>query len=101
MAADVIGLMHHHRAVLVALVGDAAEMRDDGVVLGQEIAADQHGRAMHRRRLDHDHGGAAARALAVVAEMAVARQALVAHVRGVGAEDDAVLQLEMVRASRA
>jgi hypothetical protein len=28
--------MHHHRAVLVAFVGDAPEMRDDRVVLGQE-----------------------------------------------------------------
>src|SRR5262245_37877207 len=87
--------MHHHRAVLVALVGDAAEMRDHRVVLGQEVAADQYGRAMNRRRLDHDHGGAAARPLAVVAEVAVARQPLMAHVRRVGAEDDTVLQLEM------
>ena len=100
MAADMVGLMHHDRAMLVALVGDAAEMGDDRVVLGQEVAADQHGGAVHRRRLHHDHGGSAPRPFAVVAEMPVARQPLMAHIDGVGAEDDAVLQFQMPQFDR-
>ena len=91
MAADMIGLMHHDGAVLVALVGDAAKMGDDRVVLGQEVAADQHCRTVYRRRLHHDHRSPAPRPLAVIAEMPVAWQAFMAHIDGVGAEDDAVM----------
>ena len=73
-------------------VGDLAEMRDDLVGRMAEIAARQHGGAMHRHRLDHDHRRAAAGALLVIAAMALAGQALLRHVGGVRAEDDAVAQ---------
>ena len=56
-------------------VGDLAEMRDDLVARMAEIAAGQHGGAMHRHRLDHDHRRAAAGALLVIAAMALAGQA--------------------------
>ena len=67
-------------------------MGNHRVALGEEVAASQHPGAVHRHRLDDDHRRAAAGALAVIAEMAVPGQALVAHVDGVGAEHHPVRQ---------
>ena len=92
VSADVVDLVDHHRAVLVAFVGDAQEVRDYAVVVVAEVGPDQHAGAVRRRRLDDDHRGAAPGALAVIGEVAVAGQPVDAHVRGMGAEDDAVLE---------
>ena len=92
MAAYVVDLVDHHRAVLVAFVGDAPEVRNDAVVVMEKVGPDQHAGAVRRRGLDDDHRGAAPGALAVIGEVAVAGQPVVAHVRGMGAEDDAVLE---------
>ena len=88
VGADVIDLVAHDGAVAVALVGDPAEVGDHGVV-GHEVAAREDRRRMRRGGLDHDHPGAAARTLPVVAEVALGRQPALRHVRGVRAEDDA------------
>ena len=92
MGADVIHLMDHHRAVLMAGIGDAPEMGNDRVAFGQEIAPGQHRGLMDRRGLDDDHRRAAAGPLAVIAEVALRRQPLDAHIGGMGAEVEAVLQ---------
>ena len=73
VAADVVHLVDHHRAVAVALVGDLAEMRDDAVVVpdhpGEERIAPSQARdevvtdlvadASRRIRAARDGGAAA------------------------------------------
>ena len=78
--------------MLVAGVGDPPEVRDHGVVAVAEVAAGEDRGAVHRHRLDHDHRGPADGALQVVAEVALGGQALRAHVGGMGAEVQAVLE---------
>ena len=90
MGADVIELLDHHRAMLMAGVGDAPEVFDDAVVAMPKVTAREHRGAVHRHRLDHDHRGPANRTLPVVAEMALHGQPLDAHVGGVRAEVEAV-----------
>ena len=41
MTADMVELMDHYGAVLMALIGDAPEMRDHSIVFMQEIGTDQ------------------------------------------------------------
>ena len=97
MTADVIDLVDHHRAVAVALVCDATEVRDDRVVLVAEVAAGQHPGSVRRRRRDDDHRRAATGAFAIIAEVAVDGQATLAHVGGVCAKHDAVLERLMAQ----
>ena len=92
MLTDVINLLDHHRAVLVAGLGDEPKGRHDGVVLMTEVAPREHRGGVSGHRLDDDHRGAAGGALAVVAEMARAGQTLLGHVGGVRAEIEAVLE---------
>ena len=91
MAADMIDLMAHDCAVAVAFVGDLLEVGNDAVVVAQ-VAARQDCSVVGRGRLDHDHGCATARAFAVVTEMPVGRQAVLGHVRGMGAKHDAAFE---------
>jgi hypothetical protein len=98
--ADVIDLVDHHRAVLVAGLGDGPEGRDDGVVLVAEVAPCQDPGAMGGYGLDHDHRGASTCPLGVVAQVPRAGQAVLGHVRGVGAEHDAVLQRRVPQGER-
>jgi len=100
VGADVIELLDDRRAVALDLLGDAPEVGHDGIVVVAEVSADDDGGAVHRHGFDHDHRGTAPRPLAVVAEVALAGQALLAHVRRVRAEDDAVLQREMAQGQR-
>ncbi len=100
VGADVIELLDNVRAFGMNRIGDAAEMRDDGIIVGAEIAARQHRGPVDRHRLHHDHRGPAHRALAVIAEMPLARQAIDAHVGGVRAEHDAVAQAEVSQLQR-
>ena len=86
MCADVVELLDHHRAVLVAGVGDAAKVRDHAVVAVAEVASGEDRGRMDRHRLHDDHRGPARGPLAVVAEMTFGRQALGTHIGGVGAE---------------
>jgi hypothetical protein len=51
-------------------VGHAAKMRNDSIVRRTEIAPRQHGRLMHRHRLDDNHRRAAHGALGIVSDMA-------------------------------
>ena len=100
MGADMIKLLDDGAAVILHLFGDAAKVGDDGIVIGQEVAAGQNRRAMDRHRFDHDHARTAPGALAVVAKVPLAGNALFAHVGGMGAEHDAVLQREMTQPQR-
>ena len=92
---DMVELVHHDRAVGVAFIGDLAEMRDHLVALGKEIPANEDAGPMRRGGLHHDHGGPSPRPLAVVAEVTGPRDALVAHVDRMRAEDDAVLERDV------
>ena len=92
VGANMVELLDHHRPVLVAGVGDAAEVRDHAVVAVAEVAPGEHRGAVDRHRLDHDHRRPAHGPLEVVAEVALGRQALGAHVGGVGAEVQAMLE---------
>ncbi len=100
MRADVVELLDDMCALGMHRVGDAAEMRDDGIVVGAEVAARQHRGLVDRHRLHHDHRGPAHRALAVIAEMPLAGQPALAHVGGVRAEHDAVAQREVSQLQR-
>jgi hypothetical protein len=90
--ADMIKLVADHSPFRLYSVGDLAEVRNDLVRSGPEVAACEKCRFVHRHRLDHDHTGAAQRALSVIAKVAFTRQAMVSHVGGVRAEHDAVAQ---------
>ena len=91
MLADVVELMHHHRAMRMAGVGDLAEMRDDRVALMPENCRGSAPPVRWTGTGSTTIIAAPPRARSsVVAEMALAGQALLTHVGGVGAEDDAV-----------
>ena len=90
--ADVIDLMDHHRAMLVARVGEAAKVRNYCVVGMNEVAAGEDRGAVGGDRFDHDHRCAATGALGVVPEVALPWKPLLGHVRGVCAEVEAMLQ---------
>jgi hypothetical protein len=90
--ADMIDLVKHRCAVGMAFIGDASEVGNDLVAFGEKIPANQDAGSMGRYRFDNDHAGAATGALSVVSEMSIARQTFVAHVDGMRAEYDPVLQ---------
>ena len=90
--ADVVELLDHHRAVLVAGIGDPAKVRDHAVVAVAEVAPGKHRGAVDRHRFDHDHRRPAQGPLDVVAEVAFGGEALGAHVGGMGAEVQAMLE---------
>ena len=90
--ADVVELLDHDRAVLVARVGDAAEVGDHRVVAVAEVAPGEDRGAVDRHRLDHDHRRPAPRAFEVVTEVTFGGKALGAHVGRVGAEVEAMLE---------
>ena len=92
VGADVVKLLDHHRPVLAAGVGDPAKVRNHAVVFVAEVAPREHRGAVNRHRLDHDHGRAANGPFEVVAEMALGGEAFGAHVGGVGAEVQAMLE---------
>jgi len=100
MRAHVIELLDHHRAMRLAGLGDAGEMRDDVIAGVAEIAARQHGGGMDRHRLDHDHRRATQSALQVIGQVLIPRQTVMGHVGGVGTEHDAVLQLFVAQLDR-
>src|SRR3546814_14907882 len=88
VGAQVIDLLDDGGAVAMHAVGDPAEIRNDRIVLGAEIAAGERRLAGGGHRLDDDHPGAAAGAFGVVAEVAVYWPPVQAHVGGMGAEID-------------
>ena len=90
MLADVVELVDQDDVGvrLSAGVGHAPEGRDDRVVVVPEVAAGQDARAVDRDRLDHDHPGATEGPFAVVADVALTREAVLGHVRGVRPEGD-------------
>src|ERR1039457_825498 len=92
MGAGVINLVDHHYVVAMTFFSDPTEMRNDGIVFMQEVAANESARAMRRHWFDHDHGGAAPGAFAVISEMTIARQALIAHIDRMRPEDQAILE---------
>ena len=92
--------MHDVRVRLAAGVGQAAEGRDDRVVVGPEVAPGQDGGPVDRHRLHDDHPGAAERSLAVVADVPLAGQAVLGHVRRVRAEVDPAAQRAMAELER-
>ena len=100
--ADVVELVDHDdvRVRLATGVGHAPEGRDDRVVVVAEVAAGQDAGPVDRHRLDDDHPGAAERPFAVVADVALAGQAVLGHVRGVGAERDPAAQRPVAQRQR-
>ncbi len=75
-------------------------MGDDRVVAGTEVAPGQHRRPMDRHRLHDDHAGATQGALAVVAEVPLAGQTALGHVRGVRPEGDPARQRPVAQRQR-
>ncbi len=61
-------------------------MRDDGVVIVAEVASRQDGGPVDGHRLHDDHPGATEGALAVVADVSIAGQPGLGHVRRVRPE---------------
>jgi hypothetical protein len=95
MLADVIELVTDDRAVAMHRVGDLAEMRNDIIAGMFEVAAREHRRAVHRNRLDDDHGGSAHGTFLIIAAMAFTGQTAFGHVRGVRTENNPVVQRKM------
>src|SRR5215211_7755896 len=95
MLANVIELVTDDRAVAMHRVGDLAEMRNDFIGGMLEVAAREHRRAVHRDRLDDDHGGSADSTFLIIAAMAFARQTAFGHICSVSTEDNPVLQRKM------
>jgi hypothetical protein len=79
----------------MALVRDLAKMRNHLVTFSKEIPPYQNARAMGRGGLYHDHRRPSPRALAVIAEVTGSGQALMTHIDGMSAKNDAVLEGEM------
>ena len=100
MRADMVELLEDGRALGMHRIGDASELRDHAIVRMAEVAAREDGGRMHRHRLDHDHRRPAARPLAVVAQMPLARQTVHRHVGRMRAEYDPVAQGEMAQGQR-
>ena len=100
--ADVIQLVDHHdvRVGRPAGIGQPPECRDDRVVVVPEVAAGQDGGPVDRHGLHDDHPRATERALAVVADMALAGQPALGHVRGVRPERDPAGQRLVAQAER-
>ena len=100
--ADVVQLVDHHDVGVrrPAGVGQPPEGRDDRVVVVAEVAPGQDPGAVDRHRLDDDHPGAAERPLPVVADVALAGQAALGHVGGVGAEGDPAPQRPVAQPER-
>ncbi len=92
MGADMEHLADDDGAVFMHRVGDLAEARNDRVIAGAELPPGQDRRLMDRYRFDHDHPGTPSGAFPVIAEMPFRGQAVDAHIGGMGAKDDAVLQ---------
>ena len=97
MLTNMVKLLQNSGAMRVHRVGNFAEMGDDFIVAMAEVAARQYRGRMHRHRLDHDHRRAADGAFFVIAAMALAGQAQLGHVGGMGAEDDAVVETAMAQ----
>ena len=95
--ADVVQLVDHDDVGVrgPAGIGHPPEGRDDRVVVGAEVAPGEDARAVDGHRLDDDHPGAAERALPVVPEVALAGQAVLGHVGGMGPERDPAPQRPM------
>ena len=92
MLSDMIKLVQHDRVIVAAGFIDLAQRRNNGVVIGPEIAAGQDTGGMHRHRLDHDHAGAPLGALDVIGLGSPRRQPVLGHVVGMGTKHDAVFQ---------
>ena len=103
MLADVVQLVDHDDVAvggIPARIRQLPEPGNDGIVVDPEVAAGEHGGAMHRHRLDDDHAGSAERALAVVGDVAIGDQPVLAHVGGVGAEVDPAAQRAVAQLQR-
>jgi hypothetical protein len=92
MLPDVIDLVNHHRAVVVASIGDAAKVGNHCVVRVAKVATGEDAGGVGGDRLADDHRGAAPGALGVIAQVALTGQAGLCHVGGVGAEIEPVLE---------
>ena len=100
VGADVVELLDDRGTMAFHFLGDAAKVRNDGIAVVQEVAAHDDGGTVDRHRLDHDHRRAAPGALPVVSQVTIAGDAFLAHVGGVGPEDDPVLQRQMAQGHR-
>ena len=102
MLADVVERMDkdHIRIRLATGVGEAAECRDDRVVVVAEVAPRQDRGAVDRHGFHDDHPGAAERAFAVVADVAVTGKAVLGHVGGVRTERDSARERLVAKAER-
>ena len=94
---DVVQLVDHDDVGVrgPAGIGHAPEGRDDRVVIVAEVAPGEDPRPVDGHRLDDDHPGAAERALPVVPDVALAGQAALGHVGGMGPERDPAPQRPM------
>ena len=101
LAAAVQQLDEQARPVRLHGRGDTPVARGDlGQKAAERVRCEQPGR-VHRRRLEHDQAGAAARAGLVVGDEVVGRQVVVDERRLVRGRDDPVLQLDRAERERA
>jgi len=99
--AKVGELDHHRRAVFVAGIGEPLQWRDDLVLPGLHVGKGLGGIARDDGGTgDHGHGDAAARLLDVVAQVAIARQAVLGVTGLVRGRHDPVLQSEVLQLVR-
>ena len=92
MRANVVDLLHDHRARRFHLVGNCLKMRNHRIGFMGQIAPRQNPGAVRGHRFGHDHPGPAQRAFQPIGPLAGQWQPPFGHVVGMGAKDDPVAQ---------
>ena len=92
MRADMVDLLHNHRAGGFDLFGNRLKMRNNGVRFMRQIAPRQDPGAVRGHRFGHDHPGPAQRAFQPIGPLAGQGQTAFSHIVGMGAKDDPVAQ---------
>ena len=92
MRADVVNLLHNHRARGLDLFGNRLKVGNNGIGFMRQIAPRQHPGAMRGHRFGHNHARPAQRPFQPIGPLAGQRQTAFGHVVGVGAKDDPVAQ---------
>ena len=100
MLSHVVELVDHHRAELLARLGDAPEARDHVVGGVSEVASRENGVFVGGDRLDDDHGRPTHGPLPVIREVLVGGQPQLAHVGRVRPEVDPMFERDMPQIQR-
>ena len=100
MPTDVHDLAEEPRALTLNRVGDAPEPRDAAGIVADHALSATDARRMNPDRLEDDEADPTPGLLGVIVDVPFARQVVITVVGGVGADEDAVSQLDRSDAER-